>query len=282
MIPIPESEPEAPITPGFAILLTLIVGFFQMAFLVTFREASEAAAPALLGSATILGFGLALYLAASRIPDPPGFWLGFVRPPPIAWSAALFLSGSVLLISEADNIWKRIFPLPEELSSAPQALPSGAGYALSLGLLLIVVRPLAQEILFRGLLQPHFVRAWGAARGVLFCAALNAVAFALLNPWSLASVLTMALVLGILRASTHSILPGLALHAGFGALTVLASYQVFGIPGFDDTSAPHTPLEWLAPAALMTGIGFGLCRSASALPPPAPPEDSGAPSEPHG
>ncbi len=43
-----------------------------------------------------------------------------------------------------------------------------------------------------------------------------------------------------------------------------AAYGVFGIPGFDETAAAHTPLGWLVLAALFTGAGLRLCRFAGA------------------
>ena len=70
-----------------------------------------------------------------------------------------------------------------------------------------------------------------------------------------------ALVLGLLRTASGSVVPGLVLHMAFGLCSVLATAELFGIPGFDDISATHTPLEWLVPAALFTGIGLRLCRT---------------------
>jgi membrane protease YdiL (CAAX protease family) len=136
-------------------------------------------------------------------------------------------------------------------------------YQLGLALVLVVVLPAAQEILFRGLLQPAMVRLWGSGRGIAFVSALNALAFGLLNPWAFAPTFTSSLVLGILRRSSSSLLPCLLLHALFGGATLLATHEFFRIPGFDDTSAPHTPMEWLGTAALLCGIGLGLCRAAA-------------------
>ena len=280
MIPSPEPEPEAevpPITPGFAILLTFVVAFSQVFFILTLRSLGLDMGPASLGIATILAFGFTFRLAVPRIPSPPSIHLGFVRPPPIAWWAALFLVASVLLISEADNIAKEMWPLPDELT--PVEPPEGAAYQLGLALLLVVVLPAAQEILFRGLLQPGMVRLWGSGRGVLFISALNALAFALLNPWSFAATLTSSLVLGVLRQSSSSLLPCLLLHAMFGLVTLLATHEFFSIPGFDDLSAAHTPMEWLGTAALLCGIGFGLCRAAAS--PRAPTLPTQLPGEDH-
>ncbi len=282
MIPVPESDPDAPLTPSFLVMLTIVAGFVQLAFLTTFQGAGAGAMPALVGMGAIVGFGVAIYLASSHIPEPPAFHLGLVPPPRTAWTAVLFLAFSVLLISEVDNVFKQVFPLPEELTDAVPR-PEGAMYAFSLTLLLIVIQPATEEIFFRGLVQPRFVEKHGIGRGLVLTSLLNglALSLALLNPWSFASVFSMSLVLGVLRQSSHSILPGLVLHALFGTAALLASFEAFGIEGFDDLSAAHTPLGWLAPAFLLSGIGFGLCRSAADAPSPpsAPPSPGGE--EPH-
>jgi hypothetical protein len=81
----------------------------------------------------------------------------------------------------------------------------------------------------------------------------------------------------MLRESSGSLLPGLMLAMLFGVTSVLAGLDTFGIPGFDDTTVPHTPLHWLALGAVATGVGIGLCRATwqarMALEEPLPPED---------
>jgi hypothetical protein len=97
-------------------------------------------------------------------------------------------------------------------------------------------------------------------------ALLNGMAASIvLGRWALAYVVSNALVLGVLRICSGSVLPGLLLNAALGLLGVLAARNLFGIPGFDDTSSPHTPLAYLVPAALSVGIGLRLCRAAAPL-----------------
>ena len=74
-------------------------------------------------------------------------------------------------------------------------------------------------------------------------------------------VAARGLLLGLLRESSGSLLPGLVLNVLFGAIAVLAMREFFGIPGFDDSESAHTPLLWLTPAAISTGAGIGLCRA---------------------
>ena len=130
-------------------------------------------------------------------------------------------------------------------------------------MVLIGVFPVVEEVFFRGLLQPPMVAAWGRLRGVAVCAGLAGLAFAigLMNPAVFGILAARGLVMGLLRESAASVLPGLALNVGFGVIAVMAMREFFGIPGFDDAESAHTPLVWLMPAAASTGIGLGLCRA---------------------
>jgi len=277
MMPLPQSDPDAPITPGFAVLLTAIAGFLQLFFAINFG-----ARPATLGIGAILGYGVAFFLAVPRIPDPPALRLGFVRPPRVAWYAMVWLTASVLLISEADNLFKLLVPLPEELRASIPPPPSDPAYRASLALILIVLYPVVEETFFRGLLQPSFVEQFGARRGILLTSLWSTLPAMLLNPWAFASAFSMAIVLGVLRHCAHSLWPALGLHGLFGLVTWLAIDETFHIPGFDEMNAAHTPLAWLLPAAILSAIGFRLCRRAAACPPaePSPPIEPSPPTEP--
>jgi membrane protease YdiL (CAAX protease family) len=223
--------------------------------------------PAFAGMATIAAFGATIALVAPRLPDPPGPHFGFVRASVWAWLAVPFLASSIVLVSELDNLARLLVPEPE---SVPPAEARDALAWLELGLVLAVVVPVCEEIFFRGLVQPGLARQTRAAVAVAVTAVLQGLAWALPYAFSPAHSLRfftlyagMALALGLLRAAGRSILPPLALSVLFGAIGVLAAAKVLGIPGFDDTGPAHTPLEWLAPAAFLTGIGLGLCRVAA-------------------
>jgi len=268
---IPEHEPDPgeprPFTSGFAILLPFVAAYLQFAvylLMVTLMGSDPPAplSPASLGIASILAYGAAFALAAPRIPPPPAQALGFVAAPRISWVAALTLLPSILLVSELDNIFKAVWPAPEAIRSLSEELPTGLRVT-ELAVVLIAVLPVIEEVFFRGLLQPRVIELWGRTRGILATAALAAVTTLLSsgNPWVLPTALGSGLVLGILRESSGSVLPGLMLNVMFGTTTLLALFGSFGIPGFDDLSAPHTPLHWLAAAALATGLGIRLCRA---------------------
>ena len=212
------------------------------------------------GMGAVLAYTGIFTLCALRFRRAPLVELALVRAPASAWLAVLFLLASVVLSSELDNWVKVFFPLPlapetaDELAEAPPFL--GA----TLAMIELAVFPLAYELFFRGILQPLAVARIGVVPGVLLTALFSAVASGLVfaGLWGLAPAFAAALVLCVLRQASGSLWPPLVLHALTGAVTLGAQYHLFGLAGFDDTTAAHTPLAWVALAAALTAIGFVL------------------------
>lgn len=255
----PAKEAGGPYpTPSNAVLLALLAALGR-------ALAAGLLAPlfgpriAVLGMATILGFGSVFAFAAPRLPQPPGPHLGFRPAGARAWQAALFLVFALLLISEVDNVLQDWLP-----REPPTEAPDLDGVALlERVLVLVLVIPFVEEVFFRGLLHPGLVAALGRTRAVALNAVLQAAgALLLYGPWGVPFALGYGLLLGLLREAGSSLLPCLALRAAFGLVGFAAALGLLGIPGFDDTSARHTPLVWLLPAAALVGIGLGLCRAA--------------------
>ncbi|MCP4007522.1 MAG: CPBP family intramembrane metalloprotease [bacterium] len=257
-----EYEPPPPLNTGFLLVLALAAPLLQIVFFVLLVNGPGVpAGAASAGMATIFSYVLLLTACAKRIPEPAGLHLGIVIPRGIAWIAVAFLVWAILLSSETDNIVRALFPMPAFDAGEPN--PEG-GFYRGLGSIVtyVVVFPIAFELFFRGAMQPVLVAELGTRAGIALTAALcgYATAMGLFNPWAIVPAIMNALVLGILRHGTGSILPCLALHASWGILRLAAENQMLGIGGFDDLSQPHTSLGWLLLAGLLTGIGLRLCR----------------------
>ena len=255
MNPDPEPEEALPFpSPGQATILTLFAGFLQGIFFLLLAQAGGARV-AFAGIATIVAFGFVFALGAPRLKGDPAEALGFVPARTLAWVAIPFLSAALLLTSEINNIVLDFFPLPPEMPEV-----EGLAVLLEWGVVLVLVLPVSEELFFRGLVQPGLVERLGHRRGIALTALLDGLAAAIRLPHLLPEVVARALLLGFVRHVSGSLLPTLALAAVFGLVRLLAVTQAFGIPGFDDMSSPHTPLAWLAPAAILVGIGISVCR----------------------
>lgn len=268
----PEREPLPPLLPRLALAIAALTGLIQATVMLVLAATGLPFGVGVVGMAALLAYGAAFALCIPRIPQPPAVGLALLSPPRIAWLTVILLAWSLILTSEVDNLVKHVFPVPEDMRAATTPVP-----LLPLLLVSVFVYPLTQELLFRGALQPRMIESLGRVRGILFTALLNAVAvsIATFNPWAIAPTVANALLLGVLRETSGSLLPPLLLHVFWGLVGVGAAYGAFGIAGFDDLSAAHTPLGWLVLAALFTGAGLRLCRIAGAVSSGIPPGDPG-------
>jgi membrane protease YdiL (CAAX protease family) len=241
----------APLIHSLAVMVLLLIGFRGLI--------------PVIGMGALLAYGGIFALCAARFTRPPMAQLALVRPPALAWAALLFLLPSIVLSSELDNWVKTLWPPPvlPDLGTPVETLPF---LAPSLAIVYIAVLPIANELFFRGVMQPVAVARIGVIAGVLVPAILSGLARGVTGfgaPYEIAPACANALVFGILRQSSGSLWPSLVMHVVIGGAAFAAQYGVFGIPGFDDMSARHTPLSWVAPAVLSTLIGLAFCRAAS-------------------
>ncbi len=214
-----------------------------------------------LGMSAIVGFGVALALAAPRLRVPAPLAFGLVPARATAWLAVPLLVPWLLLVSEVDNYVALWLPRVADASKVPPL--EGPLALFELVLAVGIAAPLCQELFFRGLLQTALAPQLGRWRALLFVALLDGLAlFPLFGPRAVIAGMGQAAALGLLREAAGSLRPALALHLGFGAVAVAARLGAFAIPGFDDTSAAHTQLAWLAVAAVSCAAGLAICVAA--------------------
>jgi hypothetical protein len=100
-----------------------------------------------------------------------------------------------------------------------------SGWPLWSAFLLTSLMPgVFEEIAFRGFVQGRLTRLLGSREALLLSAALFAVAH--LSPAVFPSHFLLGLALGAIRARTGSLLPGMAVHAGWNALVLLGEMGV--------------------------------------------------------
>ena len=266
MIPDDDPLPRPPLTIEYVFLVALVAPLVHLLWEILFELLRVPVGNARVGMAALLTYAGAFALCAARFRQPPTRQLGFVRAPSSAWAAMLFLAPAVVLTSELDNVLQLLLP-PAPLPAAPAGEVSwleGPAFAV----LRIGVYPLAFGVFFRGVLQPLATARLGVIPGVVLAALMAAFAEIFLPALAthgllaLSPVLLNALVLCILRQCAGSLWPALALEVLWGASLVGATYRVFGLAGFDE-GGPHTPMPWVAGAAVLTGVGLALCRFAA-------------------
>lgn len=157
--------------------------------------------------------------------------------------------------------------LPEEWLAAYNAdMAPIASTGLLTALSIVVIGPLAEELVFRGIIQTRLLRAMPPWTAVV----LQAVLFGIVHgtPIQIVYALLLGLVLGFLRSRTGSILPGFAAHAAFNAMN-----DPLGLLGGGAES-------WyaLAVMAAVCAVGCVLCRRGLAELAVSPAREQGEPS----
>jgi len=203
----------------------------------------------LLGIVLIAVFTFRLASRKSHLPlavAPPANYLLLGVAFPVAVSLASSLGGYLLSRMQwaAGNRWHT----PPELVSY-FAVPDA-------WLLLLFFAALAEEIIFRGLLQPRFIERYGVYRGIF----LVSVVWASFHFWSdsygasevgvleqfsyrICSCLALGFVLSWITLRSGSVLPAAIAHT-------LSNVSVF--------SQPHLPGDRLWQLTLWTGLGYAL------------------------
>ncbi len=158
---------------------------------------------------------------------------------------ALTVIGTSILLSEIDNIQRTVLPPPTWFTDYLGNLVSAQVSLWGSIIALVVVAPLTEELLVRGLILRGFLSHYSTRKAVL----ASAIFFGLLhfNPWQF----VVATILGILFAwwfiETRSMLPCFFGHALVNAvpLTLIGLFRL-EIPGFtiDPETVTFHPL-WL-------------------------------------
>ena len=168
----------------------------------------------------------------------------------------LMTLGAGILLSEADNAFRWLLPMPKWLMQVFQDLVQGFTSFWGSLLTLAVVAPVTEELLCRGLIFRGLLSRYRTLNAVLLSALLFAILH--LNPWQFIS----AAVLGVMFAwwflETRSLLPCLVGHALTNALVVCLPHLPVQIPGFN-TPPPAVEFQpwWLdLTGVVMTALGI--------------------------
>lgn len=137
---------------------------------------------------------------------PNGFWP--------AWAAGGVVLAVLLAVLGAALRAPNV-PLPFE------NLLRGRGAIILLGILVVLLGPFCEELVFRGFLMPLFVRYLGAVAGILLAGVLFGALHAPEYRYAWQQVLLISAAgaaFGWARYRTRSTFPAMAMHAGFNCI----------------------------------------------------------------
>ncbi len=220
--------------------------------------------PAVLGAVNLVDCAAVLLLARGigRVALPEVFAFRRVGVAALA-GVIVAMPGAVILLSEIDNLVRRLLPAPEWLVRYFHELSSQSGRRLWASVfLLVLVAPLTEELLFRGLILRGFLRRFSPGRAFLWSAMLFGATH--LNPWQFVSGTALGFVFAWWYARTRSLIPSLTGHALANAAVVGHDLLWFKIPGFNAgdpfASTDLQPLWFDAVGLLFLILGLVLFR----------------------
>ncbi len=260
--------------------LGTIAGFFEGSIADASVDTLLLIGAKLLGTAAVL----ALFLARGGERLHATGTLRFA-PATLALAWLPLVAGIIVVLSEIDNLLRALLPgfLFDRLDFAPD-LDLLVSVAWSGPVLAVVVAPVTEELVFRGLILRGLLGRWPVAPAVLASAALFALTH--FNPAQAPVALLLGTLLGWVYVRTRSL--GLCIlgHALNNAATYVESFP-FEVTGFNHVPAVDGPVfhPWwfnaLGLTLLAAGLGF-IHRRAPApapwlLPPPPPPVPTAPP-----
>lgn len=268
---------------GHAILMTLaflgiqFFGAVVVTIVATILHGQAAAATAaahpvvtlttnLLAFATILAWGY----SANRVP-----WSTLLPCPPISVTlTGALLAGTLGLaavLSEVGNLVVMLWPIPASFAGAMRNILANDAYPWLSVALVVVVAPITEELLFRGVILRGLLGRMRPATAIGVSALLFALVHA--NPWQFFGPLAIGLLLGWCYVRTGSLLPCILGHAVNNALAQVLRHAPFDLPGVTGhyEQPVHQPWWLTLGGAVVLLLGLWWFHRTAPPPPPPPP-----------
>ncbi len=176
---------------------------------------------------------------------------------------AVTVIGTGILLSEFDNLFRAAFPAPPGVADLFNRLGGARTGLWGSILLLVIVAPLTEELLFRGLILRGFLSHYGPGKAVLASAALFALFH--VNPWQFMSAASLGVLFAWWFVRTRSLVPCLLGHALSNGLPLIVGRVVhLDIPGYTSemtTQVVFQPLWFDVVGLLLAGAGVWLFTS---------------------
>ncbi len=187
----------------FGLAVALMAGDFVMQ-IIFFSVGGGLFLPVLLG--TVGGVFVPLYLLArnANLPARYDFSLWW-RQPLIMVASALMAVTALAPTSLLAQLSTRLHPpTPSWTAFMNESMPEGTPAIILAFFTVVIAAPLAEELIFRGLLQRLFARAWGPWPAII----VSALIFGIIHgePWYLFGLIGIGVVLAVVYEATGSVL----------------------------------------------------------------------------
>lgn len=265
--------------PGFwhAVLLCVIFVTVQMVVMTPFSvldmvfKLKLSTHPALLGMINLMACGAVVYLG----------WL--IGRPKLAEvfrchrisvlavvGVLIATCGAIIVLSEVDNLVRLVLPPPKWLEDLMRQLAFSPERLWASVFLLVIVAPVTEEIMFRGLILRGFLTRFGVFKAFLLSSILFGAIH--LNPWQFVSATTLGMMFAWWYARTQSLIPCLIGHALTNGIVLGHQSLPFKVEGFNTGAAFEStgsqPVWFNLLGLGLLAVGLWLFRAATPSIPP--------------
>ena len=227
---------------------------------VPFEELMEqfALSPVLLGIVNTAAVGSVLFAASPLTRSSLRQVYPFRGIPFLAYLPLIVMMiGLGFAVSELDNSIRALYPMPEFLEQASALNADTLLDLVALAFVLVVIAPLTEELLFRGLIMHGFLRRYSARTAIVLSAALFAILH--VNPWMMPSIMVLGIALGYLRAASGGVWAPMFAHGLHNGIVFCFAYlEWLPIPGYSThyEDGIHQPIALTLAGVALAGGGF--------------------------
>lgn len=162
--------------------------------------------------------------------EPAGIWAPFL----------VMIVGDAVMLSGVDNVMEALLPSPDWLRDLMGELINFAANPVSTVAMVVVMAPLCEEAIMRGVVLRGLLGTMRAGRAIAISALLFAAMH--LNPWQMPTAFAGGLILGWVYRRTGSLGLCIVGHALHNALCLFAPSLPLEIPGFNTMLLPGQPV----------------------------------------
>jgi membrane protease YdiL (CAAX protease family) len=214
-----------------------------------------------------IGAAIALGLYLNRLQFRRAFPIGRITAFQLLGVAVCVL-GACVLLSDADNVLRVLLPPPQWLQEVFEDLFLSKDRLLARVFMLVLVAPVSEELLFRGIILRGLLSRYRPSVAVTLTALLFAALH--MNPWQSLSALFLGILFGWFYWRTGSVALCVLAHAIANGMSILFTLLPLDIPGMtgmpDSTTTVFQPWWLDAAGAGVLAAGFWIFRRAT---PPA-------------
>lgn len=158
------------------------------------------------------------YYLALRWPSWRSLWIG------LALTALLVLTADFISVRAGHEA------IPEFMTGIyTSSLAAGPGFFLLLGVALIVLAPLGEEVVFRGFFYRGLAAGVGPFAAILITAGSFAIMHAQYEPFFMGQIFAFGIFLGWMRWRSDSLILAMILHAVINAFALAQTVSVMGV-----------------------------------------------------